>query len=221
MLAAQRRMPADDPGVTARLSRLRIARFKSFADPVEIDVLPGLTGVVGPNGCGLRGRAIAYGFLSRRFSLVMTDFGGSDQVWVGLRVRPGPKFTPTGPYAIALGCAVRALDNRQALAKWTAGPLFGRVSTAGRIGDMRLHRDAVRRILAYSYGLERESVERLSARALPIGFIAGASGSGVRDKDIMRHTRHCVLRIRRGRVQRASIVDDGPARALDPRRVSA
>ncbi|MDE2516246.1 MAG: AAA family ATPase, partial [Rhodospirillales bacterium] len=33
-------------------SRLRIAGFKSFAEPVTVDILPGLTGIVGPNGCG-------------------------------------------------------------------------------------------------------------------------------------------------------------------------
>ena len=32
--------------------RLRIAGFKSFAEPVSVEVMPGLTGVVGPNGCG-------------------------------------------------------------------------------------------------------------------------------------------------------------------------
>ncbi len=36
----------------ARFARLRIAGFKSFADPVTVEILPGLTGVVGPNGCG-------------------------------------------------------------------------------------------------------------------------------------------------------------------------
>ncbi len=33
-------------------SRLRIAGFKSFAEPVSVELLPGLTGIVGPNGCG-------------------------------------------------------------------------------------------------------------------------------------------------------------------------
>ena len=33
-------------------SRLRIAGFKSFAEPVAVDIRPGLTGIVGPNGCG-------------------------------------------------------------------------------------------------------------------------------------------------------------------------
>ena len=32
--------------------RLRIAGFKSFAEPAVLEILPGLTGVVGPNGCG-------------------------------------------------------------------------------------------------------------------------------------------------------------------------
>ena len=33
-------------------TRLRIAGFKSFAEPATLEVLPGLTGIVGPNGCG-------------------------------------------------------------------------------------------------------------------------------------------------------------------------
>jgi chromosome segregation protein len=32
--------------------RLRIAGFKSFAEPTSVEILPGLTGIVGPNGCG-------------------------------------------------------------------------------------------------------------------------------------------------------------------------
>ena len=32
--------------------RLRISGFKSFAEPASIEILPGLTGIVGPNGCG-------------------------------------------------------------------------------------------------------------------------------------------------------------------------
>jgi chromosome segregation protein len=38
--------------MTALLTRLRIAGFKSFAEPAALDILPGLTGIVGPNGCG-------------------------------------------------------------------------------------------------------------------------------------------------------------------------
>ena len=33
-------------------ARLRIAGFKSFAEPALVELRPGLTGIVGPNGCG-------------------------------------------------------------------------------------------------------------------------------------------------------------------------
>jgi len=35
-----------------RISELRLAGFKSFVDPTRMPIEPGLTGVVGPNGCG-------------------------------------------------------------------------------------------------------------------------------------------------------------------------
>ena len=35
-----------------KLTRLRIVGFKTFVEPTEIHIEPGLTGVVGPNGCG-------------------------------------------------------------------------------------------------------------------------------------------------------------------------
>ncbi len=38
--------------MSAKFARLRIAGFKSFADATTVEILPGLTGVVGPNGCG-------------------------------------------------------------------------------------------------------------------------------------------------------------------------
>src|SRR5256714_744330 len=35
-----------------KLSKLRLIGFKSFVEPTEISIEPGLTGIVGPNGCG-------------------------------------------------------------------------------------------------------------------------------------------------------------------------
>jgi len=32
--------------------QLRLQGFKSFVEPTELDIQPGLTGIVGPNGCG-------------------------------------------------------------------------------------------------------------------------------------------------------------------------
>jgi len=38
--------------VPVSFARLRIAGFKSFAEPAVVELRPGLTGIVGPNGCG-------------------------------------------------------------------------------------------------------------------------------------------------------------------------
>ena len=34
------------------LKKIHVAGFKSFVDPTEFTIAPGLTGIVGPNGCG-------------------------------------------------------------------------------------------------------------------------------------------------------------------------
>src|SRR5262249_2650980 len=39
-------------GVPMKLTRLRLVGFKSFVEPTDFLMEPGLTGVVGPNGCG-------------------------------------------------------------------------------------------------------------------------------------------------------------------------
>src|SRR5580692_8270555 len=35
-----------------QFTRLRLQGFKSFVEPTDLDIPPGLTGIVGPNGCG-------------------------------------------------------------------------------------------------------------------------------------------------------------------------
>ena len=50
------------------LEKLSIKGFKSFVEPTEIEIKPGLTGIVGPNGCGKSNivEAIRFGLGFRR-----------------------------------------------------------------------------------------------------------------------------------------------------------
>jgi len=41
-----------DPGARMKFNKLRVVGFKSFVEPMEFIIGNGLTGVVGPNGCG-------------------------------------------------------------------------------------------------------------------------------------------------------------------------
>ena len=123
---------------------------------------------------------------------------------------------PRGQHADT--CPVRAFADWQAVAKRRAGPLFRKISTGDGIGEAALHPDAVRHILLRRIqlaGIESDGVERLSAHALRVGFITAAYIKGVRDEDIMRHTRHRDLRTMRGYVQRAGLVGESPAGQID------
>jgi integrase len=137
--------------------------------------------------------------------------GKTDQAGQGAEIGlPRGKFLDT--------CPVRAFEAWQAVAKRKAGPLFRKISTSDRIGAAALHPDAVRRILARRVGmvgLGIDGFERLSPHALRSGFITEAYNKGVRDEDIMRHTRHRDLRTMRGYVRRAGLLTESPAGALD------
>ena len=74
----------------ARLSRLRIAGFKSFADPVELAVLPGLTGIVGPNGCGKSNVADALRWaMGEGRARTLRGAEMDDVIFAGTAARPG------------------------------------------------------------------------------------------------------------------------------------
>jgi integrase len=123
---------------------------------------------------------------------------------------------PRGKHAET--CPLLAFEAWRVVARRQAGPLFRRISTGGRIGDTALHPDAVRRILAHRVqlaGLTVDGFDRLSAHALRVGFITEAYDKGVRDEDIMRHTRHRDLRTMRGYVQRAGLLSESPVSLLD------
>uniref|UniRef100_UPI0022EB2427 AAA family ATPase n=1 Tax=Falsiroseomonas oryzae TaxID=2766473 RepID=UPI0022EB2427 len=78
---------------TARLTRLRIAGFKSFAEPTLVEVMPGLTGIVGPNGCGKSNIVEALRWAMGETN-ARTMRGGEmdDVIFAGTATRPSRNF---------------------------------------------------------------------------------------------------------------------------------
>ena len=137
--------------------------------------------------------------------------GKTDQAGQGAEIG-----LPRGQFAET--CPVRAFEAWQAVARRKAGPLFRKISTAGRSETprcIRMRCAAFSPIVSALAGIVVASFDRLSAHALRVGFITAAYDQGVRDEDIMRHTRHRDLRTMRGYVQRAALVSESPAGKLD------
>jgi len=72
-----------------QFSRLRLSGFKSFVDPVELLIEPGITGVVGPNGCGKSNLVEAMRWVMGETSPKAMRGGGMDDViFAGTDRRP-------------------------------------------------------------------------------------------------------------------------------------
>ena len=76
-----------------QFQRLRLAGFKSFVEPAELRIEPGLTGVVGPNGCGKSNLLEAIRWVMGEGSAKTLRGGAMDDViFVGTTQRPGRDF---------------------------------------------------------------------------------------------------------------------------------
>ena len=76
-----------------RFKRLRLTGFKSFVEPAEIRIEPGLTGVVGPNGCGKSNLLEALRWVMGEGSPRSLRGGGMDDViFAGTATRPARDF---------------------------------------------------------------------------------------------------------------------------------
>jgi chromosome segregation protein len=70
--------------------RLKLSGFKSFVDPTEFRIEPGVTGVVGPNGCGKSNLLEALRWVMGANSAKAMRAGGMDDViFAGASNRPG------------------------------------------------------------------------------------------------------------------------------------
>ncbi|MFP4273803.1 MAG: AAA family ATPase, partial [Paracoccaceae bacterium] len=72
-----------------RFTRLRLAGFKSFVDPTELVIADGLTGVVGPNGCGKSNLLEALRWvMGENRPTAMRGGGMEDVIFAGTASRP-------------------------------------------------------------------------------------------------------------------------------------
>ena len=76
-----------------RFSRLRLTGFKSFVDPTDLIIADGLTGVVGPNGCGKSNLLEALRWvMGENRPTAMRGGGMEDVIFAGAATRPARNF---------------------------------------------------------------------------------------------------------------------------------
>jgi len=76
-----------------QIHRLKLSGFKSFVEPAELRVEPGLTGVVGPNGCGKSNLLEAIRWVMGENSPKSMRSGGmEDVIFAGTEARPPRDF---------------------------------------------------------------------------------------------------------------------------------
>jgi chromosome segregation protein len=76
-----------------KITRLRIAGFKSFVESTELRIEPGLTGVVGPNGCGKSNLLEALRWtMGETSARSLRGAGMDDVIFAGTATRPPRDF---------------------------------------------------------------------------------------------------------------------------------
>ncbi|KUP91879.1 chromosome segregation SMC family protein [Tritonibacter horizontis] len=76
-----------------RFSKLRLTGFKSFVDPTDLIIADGLTGVVGPNGCGKSNLLEALRWvMGETRAKAMRGGGMEDVIFAGTATRPARNF---------------------------------------------------------------------------------------------------------------------------------
>ena len=97
-----------------RISRLRLTGFKSFVEPTELRIEPGLTGIVGPNGCGKSNLLEAIRWVMGESSPKSMRAGGMDDViFAGTATRPAREFAEVTLVCDSEGAALPGLVAEQ------------------------------------------------------------------------------------------------------------
>ena len=95
-----------------QIRRLRLTGFKSFVEPTELRIEPGLTGVVGPNGCGKSNLLEAIRWVMGESSPKSMRGGGmEDVIFAGTSQRPPRDFAEVAIHCDTEGNVVAGLSD--------------------------------------------------------------------------------------------------------------
>ena len=157
-----------------QFKRLKLSGFKSFVEPAELRIEPGLTGVVGPNGCGKSNLLEAIRWVMGESSPKSMRGGGmEDVIFAGTATRPARSFAevlltaetdPDGPFGAELevirriergagsayrvnGKDVRAKDVALVFADAATGAHSPALVSQGRIAAVIAAKPAERRMM--------------------------------------------------------------------------
>ena len=137
-----------------QFTRIRLSGFKSFVEPTELYIEPGLTGIVGPNGCGKSNLVEALRWVMGETSAKQVRGGEMDDViFKGTDDRP----------ARNLAEVLLSLDN------------YDRSAPAAYNGDAEI--DVARRIERGSGSLYRVNGREVRARDVQTLFADAATGA--------------------------------------------
>ena len=133
-----------------RIKRLKLSGFKSFVEPAELRIEQGLTGVVGPNGCGKSNLLEAIRWVMGESSPKSMRSGGmEDVIFAGTESRPARDFAEVVLHADSGG--------------------------AGDIGDSEL--EVVRRIERGAGSAYRVNGRDVRAKDVALVFADAATGA--------------------------------------------
>src|ERR671937_120982 len=130
-----------------QFDKLRLSGFKSFVDPTELTIEPGMTGIVGPNGCGKSNLVEALKWVMGETSANKTRtapamVNDADQLDIARRIERGH-----GSAYSVNGREIRARDVQTLFADAATGSRSTPLVSQGRIGTLINAKPADRRLV--------------------------------------------------------------------------
>ncbi len=144
-----------------QIKRLKLSGFKSFVDPTDLRIEKGLTGIVGPNGCGKSNLLEAIRWVMGESSPKSMRGGGmEDVIFAGTATRPERSFAEV-----------------TLLAEADRGEHVSNLAGAKDMGDMDAELEVIRRIERGAGSAYRVNGHDVRAKDIALIFADAATGA--------------------------------------------